>query len=193
MATTFAVVVPIESGLLEPFGTAYVRTLNVSFPTGAATLKVHVTLPPVIEQGEPLAPRLTSEKMNVLGAVPFTAVTISAIDCVFAEKYDAAACLMPDRSFVPAVTPSEIVMLAVPVGAPEALGVGVAVGFALAEAVGVDVGFALAGAVGDGKVGAGVRWAPPPPHPAPANATATEKTTKSERANALPRIFMVPG
>jgi hypothetical protein len=124
---------------------------------------------------------LTSEKTNVLGAAPFTAVRISAIDCVFAEKYDAAVCLMPDRSLAPAVTPSEIVMLAVPVGAPEALGVGVA------------VGFALAGAVGDGKLGAGVRWTPPPPHPAPANARAAEKTTKSERANAMRRIFIGPG
>jgi len=82
--------------------------------------------------------------MNVLGAVPFTAETISAIDCVFAEKYDAAR-LTAERWLVPAVTPSEIVMLAVPVGAPEAVGVGVA------------VGFALAGAVGDGKLGEGVR------------------------------------
>jgi len=183
LATTFAVVVPIESGLLEPFGTAYVRTLNVSFPTGAATLKVHVTLPPVIEQGEPLAPRLTSENINVLGAVPFTAVTMSAIDCVFVEKYDAARRLMPEVWLVPAVTASEMEMLAVPVGAPEALGVGVAVG----------VGFTLAGAVGDGKLGADVRWTPPPPHPAPANARAMEQTTKSERAKPMPRIFMPPG
>ncbi len=82
---------------------------------------------------------------------------------------------------MPAVTGSEIVMLAVPVGAPEALGVGVA------------VGFALAGAVGDGKLGEGVRWTPPPPHPAPANVRPAEHKTKSERANAEPRIFIAPG
>jgi hypothetical protein len=137
-------------------------------------------LPAVIEHGEPLVPRLTAEKMNVLGATPFTAVTRSSIDFVFAEKYDAAR-LMPEVWLVPAVTASEIVMLAVPVGAPEALGVGVA------------VGFALAGAVGDGKLGAGVRWTPPPPHPAPANVRAAEHKTKSERANAMPRIFIPPG
>ncbi len=153
----------------------------MSFPTGAAMLKVHETVAPEIEHGEPLAPTLTSEKMNVLGAMPFTAVTMRAIDCVFAEKYDVAVRLMPELWLVPAVTGSEIVMLAVPVGAPEALGVGVA------------VGFALAGAVGDGKLGAGVRWTPPPPHPAPANVRPAEHKTKSERANAEPRIFIAPG
>ncbi len=153
----------------------------MSFPTGAATLNEHVTLPPEIEHGEPLAPILTLEKINVLGATPFTAVTISAIDCVFAEKYEAAVRLMPELWLVPAVTGSEIVMLAVPVGAPEALGVGVA------------VGFALAGAVGDGKLGEGVRWTPPLPHPAPANVRPAEHKTKSERANAEPRIFIAPG
>jgi hypothetical protein len=142
-------------------------------------------LAPVIEQGEPLAPRLTSEKMNVLGAAPFTAVTISEIDCVFAEKYDAAVRLMPDRSFVPAVTPSEIVIVAVPVAAPEALGIGVGVGVA--------VGFALAEDAGDGDMaGAGVRCTPPPPHPASANVRAAEHRTKRARANTMLRLFMQP-
>jgi hypothetical protein len=122
-----------------------------------------------------------------VGAVPFTAVTNSAIDCVFAEKYDAAR-LRPELWLVPAVTASEIVMLAVPVGAPEALAIGVGV------AVGVGFGFALAEAAGVGDMpGAGVRCAPPPPHPAAANVRAAENRTKRERANAMRRIFMFPG
>jgi hypothetical protein len=152
---------------------------------------VHVTLAPVIEQGEPLAPRLTSEKMNVLGAAPFTAVTISAIDCVFAEKYDAAVRLMPERSLVPTVTGSEIVMVAVPVAAPEALGIGVGVGVGVGVVVGF--GFGVAEDPGDGDTtGAGVRCTPPPPHPAPANVRAAEHRTKRARANTMRRNFMFP-
>jgi hypothetical protein len=139
---------------------------------------VHVTLEPLIEHGEPLAPRLTSVKIGVAGAVPFTAVTNSAIDFVFAEKYDAAVRFMLELWLVPAVTASEIVILAVPVGEADPLGI----------ADGVAVGEAVAA----GAAGAGVSRAPPPPHPAPANISAAKNRRMSERANVMPRLFMPP-
>jgi hypothetical protein len=73
--TTFTVAVPRSRSVPPAFGALYVDTTNVSVPTGASTVNVHVVpAVPIVQFGD------VRVALNVLGAAPSTAIFTDSVD-----------------------------------------------------------------------------------------------------------------